>query len=291
MAWYDERQLGWERDTGDSPGVWTLKRLNAWFASAEEILQAEFGVKSVPFPASSVSELTRNHLREVACIFGEDVQWTCIWTGKAFYYTNRKLLDHTNRRLLDAAEQRGSREVLKRISKLGRHRALALVLLMRAHFIAETYKSRTGNEERLFDLAKDVEETGAGLIESIDHIGQTFASRYHAKKFLRTEGLVGWSTEVGLLDTLAMLRAHIQVTTVQSASAWRQRQKHHRALEPQEGNLPDTFYAAFDKVADLLRPEGRKKRMVMKTKELFDLIGVEVNEENERKAWMRRRKA
>ena len=41
----------------------------------------------------------------------------------------------------------------------------------------------------------------------------------------------------------------------------------------------------------MLRPEGRKKRMVMKTKELFDLIGVEVNEENERKAWLRRRKA
>ena len=219
MAWYDERQLGWERDTGDDPGVWTLKRLNAWFASAEEILQAEFEVESVPFPAISVSELTRSHLREVACIFGEDEQWTCIWTGKAFYYTNRKLLDHTNRRLLDATEQRGPREVLKRISKLGRHRALALVLLMRAHFIAETYKSRTGNEERLFDLAKDVEETGAQLIESIDHIGQTFASRYHAKKFLRTEGLVGWATEVGLLDTLATLRASIQVATDQSAAA------------------------------------------------------------------------
>ena len=205
MAWYDERQLGWERDTGDSPGVWTLKRLNAWFASAEEILQAEFEVESVPFPASSVSELTRSDLREVACLFGEDDQWTCIWTGKAFYYTNRKRLE--------ATAQRGSREVLNRLSQLGRHRALALVLLMRAHFIAETYKSRTGNQERLFDLATDVEETGAELIESMDHLGQTLASRYHAEKFLRTEGLVGWATEVGLLDTLATLRASIQVAT------------------------------------------------------------------------------
>ena len=77
--------------------------------------------------------------------------------------------------------------------------------------------------------------------QSMDHLGQTLASRYHAEKFLRTEGLVGWATEVGLLDTLATLRASIQVATDQSASAWRQRQQHHRALEPREGNLPDTF--------------------------------------------------
>ena len=41
----------------------------------------------------------------------------------------------------------------------------------------------------------------------------------------------------------------------------------------------------------MLRPEGRQKRMLQRPRELFDLIGVEVNEENERKAWRRRRKA
>ena len=287
MVWHDERRLGWARDTGDSPEIWTVKRLHEGFVSAEENLLTEFKAESVPFPASSLGDLSRSDLREVTEVFGEEEQWTYICTVKAFY--------HLNRTLLDASTEHGTwgllnpREVLNRISEFGPHQALILALLMRAHFISPTYKSRTGNEERLSDKAKDVEKTGAELIASIDHVGQTLTSRYHAEKFSYTEGLVGWATEVGLLDLLATLRERIQIMTDRSAAAWQQRQKHHRALEPQEGNLPDTFYAAFDKVAHLLRPGGRGRRRVKEAMELFSLIGHEVNMANENRLWTRRK--
>ena len=287
MTWYEERRLGWEMDTWDRPETWTLKRLHDMSAEAEKALRAQFKAESVPFPAGSLGDLTLSDLREVTEVFGEEEQWTYIWTVKAFHYLNRTLLDARNEHGTWKVLKPG--EVLKRISESGQHQAVILALLMRAHFISPTYKSRTGNEERLSDKAKDVEKTGAELIASIDHVGQTLTSRYHAEKFSCTEGLVGWATEVGLLDLLATLRERIQVMTDQSAAAWQQRQKHHRALEPQEGNLPDTFYAAFDRVVQLLGPEGRKRRMVTQARELFSLIGVEVDLANEHKAWTRRK--
>ena len=287
MTWYEERRLGWEMDTWDRPETWTLKRLHERSAEAEKALRAQFRAESVPFPAGSLGDLTLSDLREVTEVFGEEEQWTYICTVKAFY--------HLNRTLLDASTEHGTwgllnpREVLNRISEFGPHQALILALLMRAHFIAVPYKARTDNEEGLADQAKDVEKTGAELIASIDHVGQTLTSRYHAEKFSYTEGLVGWATEVGLLDLLATLRERIQVMTDRSAAAWQQRQKHHRALEPQEGNLPDTFYAAFDKVAHLLRPGGRGRRRVKEAMELFSLIGHEVNMANENRLWTRRK--